>query len=230
MEIIVHKDPVTGILTYEYKEEPKELTLEEKEKEDKWFNDIMESSRIHNEFMHRLTTSFWSLNKITFKDTWKNVFTEYLRTIQIKNSEKTKKEIQHDFKSSFIRSFIDSIHRKENQKLLKEHIYQVHDIWSSQLNGDILILLTWQMDFKEQALLLLEKNSCDYNADIYEHIEKEFIKDFRQYDLPLNLSEKRKILDEEKITFLQIQKTYCTFKKLNDKLVPKNIKIKSGKI
>lgn len=230
MEIIVHKDPVTGHLTYEYKEKPKELSLKEKEKEEKFFNEIMESSRVHNEFMHRLTTSFWTLDKIEFKNTWETVLKEYTENREMKDSEKTKKDIQHDFKSAFICSFIDSMHRAENQKYFKENTYQVHDVWDSQLNGDIFILLSWQLDFKEQALLLLEQNSCDYSAEVYEHIEKEFIRDFRQRDLPLSLGEKKQILEEEKNNFLQIQKNYCTFKKLNDKLIPKNIKSKAGKI
>lgn len=231
MKIIMQKDSVTGAVTYIYEEEPKELTLEEKQKEEKWHNEFMDSIKIHNQFMHRLLTSFWSLDNIEFNETWDTVFNEYSEN-KIKNNSENKKDkdIVHDFKSSFIRSFIESMHREENQKSLIKNTFQVHEMWSSQLNENVFILLVWQMNFKEQALLLLENNSCDYSGEIYEHIQQEFIRDFRQRDLPLSLGEKDKILEEEKINFLQIQKTYCTFKKLNDKLTLKNIKSKSNKI
>lgn len=230
MKITVHSDPSTGQLIYEYKEEPKKLTPEEKEKEDAWFNDIMESSKIHNQLMHRLIDSFWTLNIQNFYNTWNEVFKEYHENKKLNHESKTEKEIIHDFKSSFVTAFINSMHSENNINSLKDNIHETFSVWDSQLNGEVFILLVWQLNLKEHALSLLEKTSCNFNSEIYDYVQQTFIKDFRQRELPLDSMEKKEILEEEKINFLQIQKTYCTFKKLNDQLIPKNTKSKSNKI
>lgn len=234
MKITVLKDSTTGLVTYEYHEEPKELSPKEKEKEEKWHNELMNSVKIHNEFMHRLISAFWSLEITTFEQVWKTVFKEYSQIKELNpqdnTQEKKEHKIEQDFKKSFLKSFVDSLNNKEKKHLFKENLEQVFNVWNNQLNTDVLILLTWQMDFKEQALKLLETNSCDFSADSYEYIYKEFIKDFRRNDLPISIGETEKILEEEKNNFLQIQKTYSSFKKLNDKLVDKNIKLKPAKI
>lgn len=228
MQILIQKDLITGIETVTCINEPVELSKEEKEKEEKLWNSMLESMRVHNQFMNKVIESFWSLDVENFSETWNSVFKDYMAYKEATKENESDK-VENDFKKSFVSKFVDSLSNKEKQNLFKNNLEQIFSIWSSQLNPEFFPLLVWQMNFKEQSLTLLEKVSCNFSSDNYDYIYDNFIKDFRR-DLPLSVVEKENILSEEKSNFLQIQKTYCTFKKLNDKLVDKNNKSKFSKI
>lgn len=233
MQFLIQKDPITGIETIISINEPVEVSVEvskkEQEKNDKFLSYIFESMKIHNQFMHTIIESFWSLDIENFSETWNSVFKDYMEHKKA-TKENVSDKVENDFKKSFVSKFVDSLCNKTEQNLFKSNPEQIFSIWSSQLKPELFPLLLWQMNFKEQSLIILEKVSCNFTADNYDYIFDTFIKDFRRNDLPLNLVEKDNILSEEKSNFLQIQKTYCTFKKLNDKLVDKNNKSKPSKI
>lgn len=229
MQIVIKLDPITGIETLTYIEEPKKISKEEQEKNNDFLKDILESLQIHNQFMHRIIESFWSLDVTNFSETWNTISKEYM-DYKMTTRKNESEDVKNDFNKSFISKFVDSISNKDNQNLLKNNIVDVSTIWNSQLNSQLLPLLMWQMNFKEQALTVLETTSCEFTPEQYTYVYEEFIKNFRRNDLPLNSVDKDNILNEEQSNFLEIQKKYCTFKKLNDKLIDKKMKTKHIKI
>lgn len=229
MQIFINKNSITGVETITYVEEPEKIIEKEQKKKDIFLEELLESITIHNQFMHRIIESFWSLDVTNFSETWNTISKEYM-DYKMTTHKNESEDVKNDFNKSFISKFVDSISNKDNQNLLKNNIDDVSTIWNSQLNPQLLPLLIWQMNFKEQALTLLEKTSCEFTSEQYTYIYEEFIKKFRLNDLPLNSVEKDDIIKEEQTNFLEIQEKYCTFKKLNDKLISKNIKTKNVKI
>lgn len=232
MQITVHKDPVTGLVTHTYIEDmpvTQELSPEEKAKEKKFWEDMLESSRKHNERKKHLQKNFWKLNSSAFEKFYDNTYEEYYKQIQTEDDDKKPEKIEQDFKKSFIEAFIDSLHEDKNKKLLKKNLAKVVESWEKQINPKVLVLMLWQLDFKEQSLTLLETMPCDFDNKHYDYFY-DFVKDFRKDSLPLSSREIEALLNEEKTTFLHIQDKYCNYKKINDKLVEKNIKTKHKKI
>lgn len=233
MQIIVHKDLTTGLVTHTYIEDtPVELSPEEKKKNDDFWDNIFESTKNDNLRKKNLQESFWELNPEKFTLNFNNIYNNYCQERNEdnkKNESKSSENVDKDFKRTFINAFVDSLSDKENQKKLKNHLEKVHEVWNTAINPQILTILLWQMDFKEQSLKLLETIPSNFNSEQYDYLY-DFVKDFRSRQLPLSSLERDNILSEEKSNYLQIQNKYNTFKKLNDKLVEKNIKIKPKKI
>lgn len=132
-------------------------------------------------------------------------------------SDKSSKSL----KEGFIKSFVNSLYGENDKKLLKNNLDKVLDSFSTVFNNQLLPLLLWQLDFKKESLKLLENISSSFTIEQYDYIYDKFVKDFRRNDLPLSIVEKDAILNEEKIEFIQIQKNYCTFTKLNSSLSAK---------
>lgn len=230
MQITVHKDPVTGLITHTYVEDtPVELSPEEKEKDEKFWEDMFDSNRKYNQRKKNLHENFWKLNSKNFQEVFNTLFEDYKTTAKVENNEDKEENLNREFKKSFIEAFVDSLREEKNIKKLKKNLPKVLQLWEVVINPQILTVILWQMDFKEQSLKLLENNPCEVKADLYDYMY-DFVKEFRKNKLPLNSVERDNILNEEKNNFLHIQNKYNTFKKINDKLVEKNIKTKHKKI
>lgn len=232
MQIFI-KNPLSGVVTVSYTEEPKQQTLskEQQEKDDSFWDDMMNSIITHNTFMHTIIESFWLLDDIHFSETWATVYKQYVEYKKSSHDNQPEDEnIHYEFEKSFLSKFIESIDNKNNQKSIQKNPHKVLDVWKTKLNPDLFSLLLWQMDFKKQSLIILETMPSDITEELYTNIYNTFVKNFRDNKLPLRSSEKEHILSEEKINFLQIQKQYCTFKKLSNNLINKNIKTKYIKI
>lgn len=230
MQIIVHQDPATGLVTHTYIEDtPVEISPEEKKKDDDFWDNIFESTKNDNLRKKTLQESFWELNPEKFTLTFNNIYHNYCQEKKDDNNTTDIENLDKDFKRIFIDAFIDSLFDKDNQTKLKNNLEKVHEVWDTVINPKILTTLLWQMDFKEQSLKLLETTPSNFNSEQYDYLY-DFVKEFRSRQLPLSSLEKDNILSEEKSNYLQIQNKYNTFKKINDKLVEKNIKTKHKKI
>jgi hypothetical protein len=181
-----------------------------------------------NDVQKTLIDEFWNLNPQQFE----NIFHQLVqKKIKIdKKYFKSNKDITDDdisdkssksLKEGFIKSFVNSLYGENDKKLLKNNLDKVLDSFSTVFNNQLLPLLLWQLDFKKESLKLLENISSSFTIEQYDYIYDKFVKDFRRNDLLLSIVEKDAILNEEKIEFIQIQKNYCTFTKLNSSLSAK---------
>ena len=227
-KIEMQKDPITGIETLIIINEPEPLSEEEKKKNKDFWDEIFESSARHNKRMHLLTNSFWTLDTDNFTKLWDELFKEHFNDKDRTSNDLEK--VERDFKVSFLKKIVETCSDKEHKNQILHNYENMLKPWNTQFSNSILITLFWQIDFKETALSLLKNNPCNLSIEQYDYLYSEFCKEFRRNDLPLSITEKDTILENEKTNFLQIQKTYSLFKNLEDKLPEKLFNPKKSKI
>lgn len=195
---------------------------------DKVFDELLNGMAETNAVQKTLIDEFWNLNPQQFENTFHQLVQKKIEIDQKyfkSNKEITDNDISDksskSLKEGFIKSFVSSLYGENDKKLLKNNLDKVLDSFSTVFNNQLLPLLLWQLDFKEQSLKLLENCSCSFTIEQYDYIYDKFSKDFRRNDLPISVVEKDNILNEEKLEFIQIQKNYCTFNKLNNSLSTK---------
>lgn len=232
MEILLKKKSVDMKENITYLEQDPVICKDEEIRTNKFIDDLLLIQKIHNQFSARLLNSFWSLNDNKFKKTWNEVLIDYkkYRKSDEKKLEKSDKDLEFDFKKNFIRDFVCAFQNKEKETFLKDNLNEVVKAWGKVLNSGILVTILWQMNFKEASMTLLKTVPCKFKQEQYEYIYDEFVKNFTRHDLPINITEKNELLNQEMLNFIVIQDKYTTFKKINDKLIIKNVVIKSLKI
>ncbi len=197
-------------------------------KNDKIFDELLNGMAETNAVQKILIDEFWNLNPQQFEKTFHQLIENKIKIDQKyfkSNKDLTDDDIRDksakSLKEGFIQSFVNSLYGENDKKIVKNNLDKVLDSFSTIFNNELLPLLLWQLDFKEQSLILLENISSFFTIEQYDYIYDKFTKDFRRNELPLSIVERDAILNEEKLEFIQIQKNYCTFNKLNNSLSAK---------
>ena len=118
-----------------------------------------------NKIFHKLTLSIWNPHT-TVKDFTQLLENQYSSYVEFNknyfNDYYETEEIKKIFSKELLKKFIDSVY--DHEKKLEQHFSHIYKLLHSQYKT-VLPLLFYQLDFKKEAILLLEKGYSDLSVE-----------------------------------------------------------------
>lgn len=190
---------------------------------DEFLNSLMDSAKIHNQFKYNVKQSLSLSSKTQFNDAY-NEFEKYL------NNKDDKEKSEHDISIILIKSIsfaiLDFIDSKE---FSEEKTPQYLEVMDEAISPNLLALLLWTQNKKEGAFNILKDHAANFTSEQYDYIyETVRAKDY-QRDLPLNIQERKEVLEKQKEEFLFCQSRYNLINDLSN-MPSKNSSAKKPKI
>lgn len=188
---------------------------ESKNKEDP-FDFLLTYDVESNKIFHKLTLSIWNPHT-TVKDFTQLLENQYSSYVELNknylNDYYETEETKKMFSKELLKKFIDSVY--DHEKKLEHHFSHIYELLHSQYKT-VLPLLFYQLDFKKEAILLLEKEKPNYSSEQYDYFFKHYCKEYRKTifrNTSFDFVQLDKILEKEKSIFLNIQHVYQNIEK-----------------